>query len=459
MINCDRIAQALIDYDPDAQEARVEKAEDQRVQLLARFPKDGWPEMTLDRYALGKPDHPDNFCRWMEFVTADMGSIKGGSARKHLIYYQAEAGRWWFNEKLYPNVEEAWNAVHTGFLKAIEYAEAGEWDEIERIDALRSAPALRNKTLWAYFPDALMPINSQSHLRHYLRELGDPQANDQSLSTIKLSRRLLEGLRACGPVASWTTQQLAHLLYATYLDRLVAQTSVPEFSVGQRVRLRRRVERYPHAAVPEGTLGTIALIGPAEFSIRPDIHIDGLEEWGNELRWANAELAAEDLEPSHEAARSVPRYFTTYWRAEPWYANEGRPVAHAASNEFAERGVSEGDVLYVLHYEERNYYLGARLHVGAVLGQREAEAHFGSQDIWEADDHVLAAPGTEEELEVSRLVPRELLKDLTFLQAQDGSKSGIKFTADGAPDQQTLRTVRQLTQDSARLLDGLIERS
>ena len=91
MINCERIAQALIEYDPDAQEARVVKAEDQRVQLLARFPKDGWPEMTLDRYALGQPDHPDNFCRWMEFVTTDMGSIKGGSARKHLIYYQARS--------------------------------------------------------------------------------------------------------------------------------------------------------------------------------------------------------------------------------------------------------------------------------------------------------------------------------------------------------------------------------
>jgi MoxR-like ATPase len=214
MINCERIDQALIEYDPDVKEARVAKAEDQRVQLLARFPKDGWSEMTLDRYALGQPNHPDNFCRWMEFVTTDMGSIKGGSARKHLIYYQAEAGRWWFNEKLYRDVEEAWNAVHTGFLKAIEYAEAGEWDEIEQIAALRSAPALLNKTLWAYFPDALMPINSQSHLRHYLRELGDPQADDQSLSTTRLSRRLLEGLRACDPVRGWTTQQLASLLYS-----------------------------------------------------------------------------------------------------------------------------------------------------------------------------------------------------------------------------------------------------
>lgn len=311
-----------------------------------------------------------------------------------------------------------------------------------------------------------MPINSQRHLRHYLRELGDPQADDQALSTTRLSRRLLEGLRACGPVTGWTTQQLAYLLYATYLDKLgdsseESQRSrqVHEFRVGQRVRLRCRVERYPHASVPEGTLGTVVSVGPAQFSMRPDIHIDGLEEWSNELRWTNAKRASDDLEPSDDAARPAPRYFTTYWRAGPWYANEGRPVAHAASNEFAERGVSEGDVLYVLHYEGSDYYLGARLVVGRILGQSEAEAHFGSHDIWEADDHVLAAPGTEEELEVSRLVPRQLLRDLTFLQAKGGSESRIKFRADGAPDQQTLRTIRQLTPDSARLLDSLIERS
>jgi 5-methylcytosine-specific restriction protein B len=301
MINCERIDQALIDYDPDDQKARVAKAEDQRVQLLARFPKDGWPEMTLDRYALGQPDHPDNFCRWMEFVTAHMGSIKGGSARKHLIYYQAEAGRWWFNEKLYPNVEEAWNAVHTGFLKAIEYAEAGEWDEIERIDALRSAPALRNKTLWAYFPDALMPINSQSHLRHYLRELGDPQADDQSLSTIKLSRSLLEGLRACGPVRGWTTQQLAFLLYSAFLP--IRDNT--ELAKGTRVRLTRDVERFP-AVVRAGRIGTVVLRDRGVLAVRLEEKIEGLADWQNELMWESEDEARADLEPLPESEEGLP---------------------------------------------------------------------------------------------------------------------------------------------------------
>ena len=197
MIDCGLVAQAIAEYDPDAHEASIVKAGEQREEFLGLFSKEGWPAMTLDRYALGQADHPDNFCRWMEFVTTELGSMKGGSARKHLIYFQAAAGEWWFDRKLYGSVEEAWQAVHQGFLTALELAETGRWAEIEQIAALRSGPALVNKMLSAYFPDEILPINSQSHLRHFLRELGDGQADDHDLGTTSLNRRLLEGLRAC----------------------------------------------------------------------------------------------------------------------------------------------------------------------------------------------------------------------------------------------------------------------
>ena len=68
----------------------------------------------LDRYALGQAEHQDNFCRWMEFRSPDVGSIRGGSAHKHLIYFQAKVNEWWFDTKLYTSVEEAWAAVRSG---------------------------------------------------------------------------------------------------------------------------------------------------------------------------------------------------------------------------------------------------------------------------------------------------------------------------------------------------------
>lgn len=218
MIDCSLISQALAEYDPDAQEASIVKAEEQRAQFLALFPKDAWPKMTLNGYALGQADYPDNFCRWMEFVTTELGSMKGGSARKHLIYFQAATGQWWFDSKLYSSVDEAWQAVHQGFLDAIAFAEAGNWSEVEQIQALRSGPALVNKTLSVYFPDELLPINSEAHLRHYLRELAEPKADDATLRTTSLNRLLLEGLRGCQELNGWTTDQMGRLLYSSHLN-------------------------------------------------------------------------------------------------------------------------------------------------------------------------------------------------------------------------------------------------
>jgi MoxR-like ATPase len=218
MIDCTRLGGPLADFDPNAHADAVVKAEEQRQDLLKHFAKDAWPAMTLERYALGQADQPDSFCRWMEFVTTELSSIRGGSARKHLIYFQAKAGEWWFDHKVYGSVEQAWDAVHAGFLEAIRLAAAGEWRQVDQIASLRGGQALVNKTLTVYFPDELLPINSQTHLRHFLRELGDAQADDPSLGTISLNRLLLAGLRSCGEVAGWSTKQMERLLYTSDLD-------------------------------------------------------------------------------------------------------------------------------------------------------------------------------------------------------------------------------------------------
>ena len=133
----------------------------------------------------------------MEFVTTELGSIEAGTRSKHLIYFQAAAGDWWFDRKLYDTVDEAWQAVHKRLHGCDLLRGGGDWHAIESISALRSGPALVNKTLSVYFPEKLLPINSQAHLRHFLRELGEPKADDQALGTTSLNRLLLEGLRSC----------------------------------------------------------------------------------------------------------------------------------------------------------------------------------------------------------------------------------------------------------------------
>jgi hypothetical protein len=153
----------------------------------------------------------------------------------------------------------------------------------------------------------------------------------------------------------------------------------------------------------------------------------------------------------------MSRSFTTYWTAAPWEDGALGLVDHAASNEFTTRGVAPGDKLFIFHYAQRSLFLGAILRVDRICTQAEAAAELGVEmdEIWEARDHVLAKPTELQRLNPDRKVPVEILRGLTFITA-DGSQTGLKFDADGAPNQQTLRTVRELDVTSAASLRSLI---
>lgn len=87
-------------YDREKHRAEVEEAESLRRQVWELFPLDGWPDMPLERCALGQPDHSETFCRWMELKTIPLGSIMGGKAVKHIIYIYRERQppRWWIRK-------------------------------------------------------------------------------------------------------------------------------------------------------------------------------------------------------------------------------------------------------------------------------------------------------------------------------------------------------------------------
>src|SRR5918911_1886799 len=126
------IEAALAEYDRERHRAEVDEAEALRGQVWELFPLEGWPSMPLERYALGQPDHRETFCRWMEFKTIQLGSIKGGNAGKHIIYKHKDKPGWHFPPQ-YQDVQEAWVAVRAAFAGAFEKAAGGKWEEIDAI--------------------------------------------------------------------------------------------------------------------------------------------------------------------------------------------------------------------------------------------------------------------------------------------------------------------------------------
>src|SRR5436309_1174087 len=149
----------LAEFDRTQVADAVRRYDVQRAELLRRFPVDHWPTMRLEEYALGHAGSEDSFCRWMEFKSTDVGSIRGGSARKHIIY-QRKDGTGWYFPKQFANEREAWEQLRTEFVQAIRWAGERAWDRVDELQILASGPALTLKTLHLYFPTEILPVNS-----------------------------------------------------------------------------------------------------------------------------------------------------------------------------------------------------------------------------------------------------------------------------------------------------------
>ena len=152
--------------------SHAQSGELERQEILKRFPLSEWPKMPLEKYALGLPQSSEGFCRWIEFNSPHLGSMRGGSAAKHLIYKHKNQAGWYFYPPTMKDENEAWQAIRGDFVKAFQAAQDGKWDEIDELPYLLGARALKIKTLSIYFPNDIVPVCSTAHIRHFLERLG-----------------------------------------------------------------------------------------------------------------------------------------------------------------------------------------------------------------------------------------------------------------------------------------------
>lgn len=203
----DSITEALATFDSHAT-GRIAQAETLRMQFIEQFPINAWPQLPLESYALGQQAPGGTVCWWMEWKTKPIASMSGGAAGKHLIFLRKKDQTWRYPPE-YGSVEEAWSAVRSGFVEAFALAEAGQFDEIDDIKAIRGAQALRTKLMFVYFPDELLPVTSKAHIDHFLERLGQPT----TWSVVRANRQLLAALRSVPVLSQLSTLQLGFFLY------------------------------------------------------------------------------------------------------------------------------------------------------------------------------------------------------------------------------------------------------
>ena len=207
-----QLEKAVASYDRATDKKFVAAAELERKEVVERFPLDQWPTMSLERYALGQEESEDTFSRWMEFRTQHLGSMRGGSARKHIIYKHKDKPGWYFDPE-YKNEQEAWLKIREAFVQAFRDANVNNWNAIDALPPLAGGPALCLKALHLYFPNEILPVYSQQHIRHFLRLLEAPEAGDRTLGAVRLNRELLVNAIQRPEFKSWSTQEVMRFLY------------------------------------------------------------------------------------------------------------------------------------------------------------------------------------------------------------------------------------------------------
>jgi 5-methylcytosine-specific restriction protein B len=191
----------------------VKQAEELRQEILSRFPLANWPNMPLERYALGQADQDETYSQWLEFKSVPLGSMKGGSSSKHIIYKHKDEPGWYFPSG-FANEREAWVALRADVSKMFEFAEQGRWLEIQDLMPFQYGPALWLKSLHVYFPNEILGIYSTAHLAHFRYVLSRVHhKTSKKLGPVLLNRTLLTELRQRPEIDGFGTLELGMFLY------------------------------------------------------------------------------------------------------------------------------------------------------------------------------------------------------------------------------------------------------
>jgi hypothetical protein len=146
--------------------------------------------------------------------------------------------------------------------------------------------------------------------------------------------------------------------------------------------------------------------------------------------------------------------FLQTWKdgAQTARSREGRPLDHAASEQYAGMGVTAGDVLYIAYLERGALHLIGRLPVAEIVDQRRAEELFDAP-VWQASFHAVGPGG--DPMAFGLVVPDDVIERLRFSRAT-GEPSRLERSFDGSISGQSLQRIRRLTADSAALLDEVL---
>jgi hypothetical protein len=227
-------------------------------------------------------------------------------------------------------------------------------------------------------------------------------------------------------------------------------------------------ERHGTANAHYGKLAT--RVGE-ELGLQPELSLNVLAtfDWpqGEQCKWIMRHQVADALEKLGWVAtkrtttvgdQKKPRFWTCHWQFRYWRPDinrEGQPCCSSGSNSFRKRGVSAGDSVYIISLSAGQLYLGGRMLVKRIVSRPEAVRLWNTDNLYDAEEWAVDPERTGTLLHLHRRLSPGLTKQLRF-ESKAGPREPF-FVSETELDNQATRGVRELTPESASLLDKIIE--
>ncbi|HEV2950111.1 MAG TPA: HNH endonuclease signature motif containing protein, partial [Gemmataceae bacterium] len=156
--------------------------------------------------------------------------------------------------------------------------------------------------------------------------------------------------------------------------------------------------------------------------------------------------------------KGTTRYFAQLWRKDTYQRQEGMrasdPLMHHTGGTKFRKRVTLGDFIYVWSLIDHKIYVVGRMQIGRLGSQEDADKLY-ERGAWKAPEHVFAQRGTETPLRFDLTIPSKSINQIRFLNVK-GEQTDLKYNSAGRLEPQCFRGLRELTPQTARLLDSIL---
>lgn len=188
----------------------VEKKEKLRKQFVYEFPLESIKDMELDKYALGK--RQGSLSWWIEYNSTELGSIKGGTAHKHKIFFSIKEDKWVY-PKEFENETEAWSELRTQLYKYIKEFNVESYVVPEENNIIYSMNMVRTKLLYMYYPDKFLPMYSLEHIISALEFFGYSKEKIMHWDSVKANIELKKLQKNDEIFKTWNSFKFMRFIY------------------------------------------------------------------------------------------------------------------------------------------------------------------------------------------------------------------------------------------------------